>query len=363
MKTSANNVHAPAVGVLPSGGRQARVVARPVRVTLSNAVVRIVAMSAVMGLCSVSLTGCGGSGETADDGVAERLAVDDLRSLVTMSPEPTGWPWPANPSDAVGSPPFELDKSDRSYPIQKALSPIAYQDAGIVSPQQAVGSTAPRRPPRSPISSPPSAAAGPRWQLSSSSPAPGSPSSNTNRSTTSERTASASSAGPCAAGQTTKASSRSAGREQTSRLPSTSPVIHATPTSRTPPDAGPRRSTTRRAPRRTDQAAVHRGNAATLSCDLVRLTHERAALEESQQSSSRSALSPPRRPRRPRAGARRRCPTGSARSVGACRRCGRASARATCSPGLSFPRSTAGRSAVRGSSCGSRTRRAATRGR
>ena len=91
----------------------------------------IVAMSAVMGLCSVLLTGCGGSGETADDGVAERLAVDDLRSLVTMSPEPTGWPWPVNPPTRVGSPQFELDESDRSYPIQKALSD-APQDAGIV---------------------------------------------------------------------------------------------------------------------------------------------------------------------------------------------------------------------------------------
>ena len=64
-------------------------------------------------------------------GVGGRLADDDLRMLVTVSPAATGWPWNVEPKTHVGSPPLELDTSDSSDPIQKALTD-AYTEAGLV---------------------------------------------------------------------------------------------------------------------------------------------------------------------------------------------------------------------------------------
>ncbi len=82
--------------------------------------------------------GCESSEPTTGDTSATplRLAVDDLRPLVTISPEATGWPWHVDPQTRVASPSsFKLDQSDPSYPIQKALRD-AYQEAGHRSSQQ-----------------------------------------------------------------------------------------------------------------------------------------------------------------------------------------------------------------------------------
>ena len=60
------------------------------------------------------------------------MAADDLRPLVTISPEATGWPWPVDPQTHVASPSsFELDQSEPSYRIQKAVRD-AYEEAGLV---------------------------------------------------------------------------------------------------------------------------------------------------------------------------------------------------------------------------------------
>ncbi len=90
--------------------------------------------SSLVALASVFLAaGCGSApAETISSaGVERRLADDDLRMLVTVSPAATGWPWHVEPQTRVGSPPFELDTSDPSYPIQKALTD-AYTEAGLV---------------------------------------------------------------------------------------------------------------------------------------------------------------------------------------------------------------------------------------
>ena len=78
--------------------------------------------------------GCGTSGQTTRDTSADslRVAADDLRPLVTISPEATGWPWPVDPQTHVASPSsFELDQSEPSYRIQKAVRD-AYEEAGLV---------------------------------------------------------------------------------------------------------------------------------------------------------------------------------------------------------------------------------------
>jgi hypothetical protein len=103
----------------------------PADVTSLRTFVRVVAIPIVV-LSLALLAGCGSSGPTGDTSAAPLLlAVDDLRPLVTISPDATGWPWHVDPQTRVASPSFKLDQSDPSYPIQKALSD-AYQDAGLV---------------------------------------------------------------------------------------------------------------------------------------------------------------------------------------------------------------------------------------
>jgi hypothetical protein len=96
-------------------------------------IVRVVAINAAVILALTLLAaGCGSSGPSQGErsGVELRLAVEDLRSLVTVSPDTTGWAWHVDPQTRLASPPFKLDQSDPSYPIQKALSD-AYHDAGL----------------------------------------------------------------------------------------------------------------------------------------------------------------------------------------------------------------------------------------
>jgi hypothetical protein len=93
-----------------------------------------VAISAAVVLCAASLAaGCAGSDQSADaaDG-AKRLTVEDLRPLVTLSPDATGWRWDVEPQTQLRSPaPPRLDEAEPSYVIQKALLD-AYTDAGLV---------------------------------------------------------------------------------------------------------------------------------------------------------------------------------------------------------------------------------------
>ncbi|MET0887445.1 MAG: hypothetical protein ABWX92_13455 [Mycetocola sp.] len=94
---------------------------------------RVVAISAVVVLCAVSLAaGCADSDQKtgAADG-AKRLAVEDLRPLVTVSPEATGWRWDVEPQTRLLTPPPRLDEAEPSYAIQRALTD-AYADAGLV---------------------------------------------------------------------------------------------------------------------------------------------------------------------------------------------------------------------------------------
>jgi hypothetical protein len=96
--------------------------------------VRVIAISAV-GLASVVLlAGCGSSetGGGTSSNEAARLAVEDLRTLVTVSPNATGWSWTVDPRTRLRSPTsFELDTSEPSYAIQKAVTD-ALVDAGWV---------------------------------------------------------------------------------------------------------------------------------------------------------------------------------------------------------------------------------------
>jgi hypothetical protein len=93
-----------------------------------------VASSAVVVLCAASLAaGCGESDQRTDAGAgANRLAVEDLRPLVTVSPEATGWSWDVEPQTRFLTPPLpRFDESDPSYAIQTALTD-AYAEAGLV---------------------------------------------------------------------------------------------------------------------------------------------------------------------------------------------------------------------------------------
>ena len=94
---------------------------------------RVVAISAVVVLCAATLAaGCADSNEAmeASDG-ANRLAVENLRPLVTVSPEATGWSWDVEPQTRLLTPNTMLDEDEPSYAIQKALTD-AYTDAGLV---------------------------------------------------------------------------------------------------------------------------------------------------------------------------------------------------------------------------------------
>ena len=200
--------------------------------------------SDIDGLFALLAAGCGSSEPiTGDTNAAPRsLAVGDLRPLVTISPGVTGWPWPVNPQTRVASPPFELDESDPSYPIQKALSDV-YQDAGLVksatsswfdgtkkassfanlvaTPAEATSAEAEREFARAWF---------PEFE-------------HTKRFATSERRASVSVA---VRGGTDNAGFVEIGwRTATPSSPSTSPATRATPTSQMPPAAGPTRSTMR----------------------------------------------------------------------------------------------------------------------
>src|SRR5262245_5599312 len=88
--------------------------------------------AAVILALALPAAGCGGSGQSHEETseVELQLAVDDLRPLVTVSPDATGWAWQVDPETRLASPPFKLDQSDPSYPIQKALTD-AYHDAGL----------------------------------------------------------------------------------------------------------------------------------------------------------------------------------------------------------------------------------------
>jgi hypothetical protein len=67
----------------------------------------------------------------ADEG-EKRLAVEDLRPLVTVSPDATGWSWDVEPQTRLRPPPPpRLDEAEPSYVLQQALLD-AYMDAGLV---------------------------------------------------------------------------------------------------------------------------------------------------------------------------------------------------------------------------------------
>jgi len=92
------------------------------------------AAAAVVVLCTALLAaGCGASTEGMDAHAgAKQLAVDDLRRLVTVSPNATGWSWDVEPQTHIRTPqPPTLDEAEPSYAIQKALLD-AYTDAGLV---------------------------------------------------------------------------------------------------------------------------------------------------------------------------------------------------------------------------------------
>jgi hypothetical protein len=95
--------------------------------------VRIVAITASATLAAALLAGCGGSGSSVDPATetTSREAAEALRSLVTVSPEATGWSWSAEPQTRTASPqPFTFARSEPSYAIQKDLAD-AYDAAGL----------------------------------------------------------------------------------------------------------------------------------------------------------------------------------------------------------------------------------------
>ena len=94
---------------------------------------RVVAVSAVVVLCVAWLAaGCADSEQGMDVADAsKRLAVEDLRPLVTLSPNATGWSWDVEPQTRLLTPPIQLDESAPGHAIRKALTD-AYTDAGLV---------------------------------------------------------------------------------------------------------------------------------------------------------------------------------------------------------------------------------------
>lgn len=67
----------------------------------------------------------------ASDASSGALTADDLRTLVTVSPDATGWSWTVDPRTRSLSPPIELDESVPGHDIRRALTD-AYMDAGLV---------------------------------------------------------------------------------------------------------------------------------------------------------------------------------------------------------------------------------------
>jgi hypothetical protein len=86
-----------------------------------------------MALCAVSVAaGCADSDLEIDAAHGpKRLAVDDLRPLVTVPPNATGWTWNVKPQTRLLTPPIELDESAPGHAIQKVVTD-AYTDAGLV---------------------------------------------------------------------------------------------------------------------------------------------------------------------------------------------------------------------------------------
>jgi hypothetical protein len=98
-----------------------------------GSVVRIVAIAASAALAAALLAGCGSSGSSKDPSTVTttREAVKALRSLVTVSPEATGWAWSAKPQTRTASPqPFTFDEAEPSYTIKKDLDD-AYREARV----------------------------------------------------------------------------------------------------------------------------------------------------------------------------------------------------------------------------------------
>lgn len=102
-------------------------------VTSLRMFVRVVAIPIVVLSLALFAAGCGSPGPARSDTSATPLllAVDDLRPLVTVSPEATGWPWPVDPQTRLGARPPKLDDSITGYKIQKTLFD-AYREAGLV---------------------------------------------------------------------------------------------------------------------------------------------------------------------------------------------------------------------------------------
>jgi len=97
------------------------------------AIVRV-AVCAFVPFCAASFAaGCAGSDQgTEPADTAKRLTVEDLRPLVTLSPDATGWSWDVAPQTHLRPPsPPRLDETEPSYALQKALLD-AYTDAGLV---------------------------------------------------------------------------------------------------------------------------------------------------------------------------------------------------------------------------------------
>lgn len=97
------------------------------------AIVRV-AVCAFVVLCAASFAaGCAGSDQgTEPTDAAKQLTVEDLRPLVTLSPDATGWSWDVAPQTHLRPPsPPRLDETEPSYALQKALLD-AYTDAGLV---------------------------------------------------------------------------------------------------------------------------------------------------------------------------------------------------------------------------------------
>jgi len=93
-----------------------------------------VAVCAFVLFCAASFAaGCAGSDQgTEPADAAKQLTVEDLRPLVTLSPDATGWSWDVAPQTHLRPPsPPRLDETEPSYALQKALLD-AYTDAGLV---------------------------------------------------------------------------------------------------------------------------------------------------------------------------------------------------------------------------------------
>ena len=97
------------------------------------AIVRVAVCAFVLFCAASFAAGCAGSDQgTEPADAAKQLTVEDLRPLVTLSPDATGWSWDVAPQTHLRPPsPPRLDETEPSYALQKALLD-AYTDAGLV---------------------------------------------------------------------------------------------------------------------------------------------------------------------------------------------------------------------------------------